>query len=122
LGALLREPEIHNPRGEYRFRACTSSRLTPTDGASRNDGKAAANVARTNGRRPGLVNGRLQAHMPGTATIVRCDCGAEYRRTETKFLLPHTGGEVCGAALEAWWESTNVPPFELVRRPDGKPA
>jgi hypothetical protein len=49
------------------------------------------------------------------ATIVRCNCDAEYKRTETKFLLPHTGGEVSGAALEAWWESTHVPSFELVK-------
>ena len=50
---------------------------------------------------------------------------AEYKRTETKFLLPHTGGavcEVCGVALEAWWESTHVPSFELVKRPDRKPV
>jgi hypothetical protein len=25
------------------------------------------------------------------ATIVQCNCGAEYRRTEEKFLAPHTG-------------------------------
>ena len=29
------------------------------------------------------------------ATIVRCNCGAEYKRTETKFLEPHTGDAVC---------------------------
>jgi hypothetical protein len=56
------------------------------------------------------------------ATIVRCNCGAEYKRTETKFLVPHTGDAVCGAALESWWNSTHVPSFELVKRPDGKPA
>jgi hypothetical protein len=58
------------------------------------------------------------------ATMVRCDCGSEYKRTETKLLLPHTGGavcEICGAALEAWWESTHVPSFELVKRPDSPP-
>src|ERR1700737_3189101 len=45
--------------------------------------------------------------------------------TETKFLVPHTGNAVCtvcGAALESWWESTHVPSFELVKRPDGKPG
>ncbi len=38
----------------------------------------------------------------GMATIVQCNCGAEYRRTEEKFLVPHTGDAicaVCGGAL-----------------------
>src|ERR1700682_2142429 len=55
------------------------------------------------------------------ATIVQCNCGAEYRRTEQKFLAPHTGDAVCtvcGAALESWWKSTHVPSFELIKRPD----
>ena len=59
------------------------------------------------------------------ATIVRCNCGAEYERTEAKFLMPHTGHvacEVCGAVLESWLESTHVATFELVKPPDGKPA
>src|SRR5258705_13201590 len=59
------------------------------------------------------------------ATIVRCNCGAEYKRTETKFLVPHTGDAVCavcGAALESWRKSTHVPSFELIKRPDRKPA
>jgi hypothetical protein len=59
------------------------------------------------------------------ATIVRCNCGAEYERTEAKFLMPHTGHvscEVCGAVLESWSESTHVATFELVKRPDGKLA
>src|SRR6266581_2097261 len=59
------------------------------------------------------------------ATIVRCNCGAEYKRTETKFLVPHTGHascKVCGARLEYWLESTQVPEFELVKGPNGKPA
>jgi hypothetical protein len=55
--------------------------------------------------------GRFRTHIPSMATIVRCNCGAEYKRTETKFLLP----------LEASWESTHVPSFELVKRPDSKP-
>jgi hypothetical protein len=55
------------------------------------------------------------------ATIVRCNCGAEYERTEAKFLMPHTGRascEVCGAILESWLESTHVATFELIKRPD----
>src|SRR5436309_2893294 len=57
------------------------------------------------------------------ATIVRCNCGAEYKRTETKFLVPHTGHascKVCGAGLESWLESTHVPEFELVKGPKRK--
>ena len=57
-------------------------------------------------------------------TIVQCDCGAEYKRTETKFLVPHTGHapcKVCGATLKSWLGTTHVPIFELVKRPDGKP-
>src|SRR4051794_12863564 len=53
------------------------------------------------------------------ATIVQCDCGAEYKRTEAKFLVPHTGHascKVCGATLESWLESTHVATFELVNR------
>ena len=55
------------------------------------------------------------------ATIVQCNCGAEYRRTEEKFLIPHTGDAictVCGAALESWSESTHVASYELIERPD----
>ena len=58
------------------------------------------------------------------ATIVRCNCGAEYKRTEAKFLVPHTGHascKVCGATLESWLESTHVATFELVKRPDESP-
>ena len=68
----------------------------------------------------GLENGRFQAHILGMATIVQCNCGAEYRRTEEKFLAPHTGDAVCtvcGAALESWEESTHVPIYELIERP-----
>ena len=71
----------------------------------------------------GLENRRSDAHIPGMATIVQCNCGAEYRRTEEKFLVPHTGDAVCtvcGAALESWRESTHVPKYELIERP-GKP-
>jgi len=72
-----------------------------------------------------LENERFRAHIPTMATIVRCNCGAEYERSEAKFLMPHTGHvscEGCGAVLESWVESTHVPTFELVKRPDGKPA
>jgi hypothetical protein len=71
-----------------------------------------------------LENGRLKAHISWMTTIVQCNCGAEYRRTEEKFLVPHTGDAVCtvcGAALESWWESTHVPTYELIERPDRKP-
>jgi hypothetical protein len=67
---------------------------------------------------------RTVGHIPEMATIVQCNCGAEYRRTEEKFLVPHTGDTVCtvcGAALESWWESTHVPTYELIERPDRKP-
>ena len=55
--------------------------------------------------------------FPVMATIVQCNCGAEYRRTEEKFLVPHTGDAVCtvcGAALESWRESTHIPTYELI--------
>ena len=58
-------------------------------------------------------------------TVVRCECGAEYKRIEPTCLMPHSGHvscEVCGAVLESWAESTHVATFELVKRPDGKPA
>src|SRR5260370_39149624 len=70
------------------------------------------------------LTGVPRGHIPRMATIVRCNCGAEYKRTETKFLVPHTGDAVCtvcGAALESWWTSTHIPSFELVKRPDGRP-
>ena len=66
-----------------------------------------------------------QGHIPRMATIVQCNCGAEYKRTETKFLVPHTGNAVrtvCGAMLESLWESIHAPSFELVKHPDGKPV
>jgi hypothetical protein len=67
------------------------------------------------GRR--LEKERRGAHIPRMETIVKCDCGAEYKRTEAKFLMPHTGHvscEVCGAVLESWLVSTHVATFELV--------
>jgi hypothetical protein len=72
----------------------------------------------------GMANPRFQAHILGMVTIVQCNCGAKYRRTEEKFLVPHTGDAicaVCGAALESWLESTHVPIYELIERPDRKP-
>jgi hypothetical protein len=72
----------------------------------------------------GLENRRSEAHIPAMATIVQCNCGAEYRRTEEKFLAPHTGDAVCtvcGAALESWRESTHIPTYELIERPERKP-
>ena len=71
-----------------------------------------------------VANPRSQAHILGMVTIVQCNCGAEYRRTEEKFLVLHTGDAictVCGAALESWSESTHVPIYELIARPDRKP-
>ncbi|MGY4259325.1 murein endopeptidase [Bradyrhizobium sp. USDA 4516] len=73
--------------------------------------------------RAGLENRPTQAHISHMATIVQCNCGAEYRRTEEKFLVPHTGDAictVCGAALESWLEATHVPTYELIERPDRK--
>src|SRR6266850_7780533 len=72
----------------------------------------------------GLENGRSKTHIPGMATIVQCNCGAEYRRTEEKFLVPHAGDAVCmvcGAALESWLESNHVPTYELIERPVREP-
>jgi hypothetical protein len=70
-----------------------------------------------------LGNGAAEAHIFGMATIVQCNCGAEYRRTEEKFLEPHTGDAVCavcGAALKTWSKATHVPVFELIERPTVK--
>jgi hypothetical protein len=77
------------------------------------------------GRPNDLEKGRLGAHIPRMETIVKCDCGTEYKRIEAKFLMPHTGHvscEVCGAVLESWLESTHFATFELVKRPDRKPV
>ena len=43
------------------------------------------------------------AAIPRMTTIFKCKCGAEYNRTDTKFLITHKGDEaceVCGAMLE----------------------
>ena len=71
-------------------------------------------------QRSGVETEPDRAHIPGMATIVQCNCGAEYRRTVEKFLVPHTGDvvcTVCGAALESWEESTHIPTYELIERP-----
>jgi hypothetical protein len=76
------------------------------------------------GRVPGWKINGPKCIFPGMATIVQCNCGAEYRRTEEKFLVPHTGDAVCtvcGAALESWRESTHVPTYELIERLERKP-
>ena len=77
--------------------------------------------ARARQKADGLALGQFRAHIPAMSTIVQCNCGAKYRRTEEKFLVPHTGDAictVCGAALESWRESTHVPSYELIERPD----
>ena len=41
--------------------------------------------------------------IPKMITIIECKCGAEYSRTDTKFLITHKGNafcEVCGSILE----------------------
>ena len=60
----------------------------------------------------GVALGGFRAHIPAMSTIVQCNCGAEYRRTEEKFLVPHTGDAICtvyGATLESWCQSTHFP-------------
>ena len=69
-----------------------------------------------------MISGSAAA-IPGTITNIKCNCGAEYNRADTKFLITHKGDafcEVCGSILESW-DSTHVPSFELIRRPDGEP-
>jgi hypothetical protein len=70
-------------------------------------------------------NGERGAHISEMATIVRCNnCGAEYHRTDEKFLVPQTGHAsctICGDTLEYWVETTHVAMFELVARSDGSP-
>jgi hypothetical protein len=42
------------------------------------------------------------AAIPRMTTIIKCKCGAEYSRTDTKFLITHKGDaacEVCGAIV-----------------------
>ena len=63
------------------------------------------------------------AAIPRMITNIKCSCGAEYNRADTKFLITHKGNascEVCGSILESW-DSSHVPSFELIRRPDRKP-
>ena len=45
------------------------------------------------------------ATIPGMITNIKCNCGAEYNRADTKFLITHKGNascEVCGSILESW--------------------
>jgi hypothetical protein len=72
-------------------------------------------------KRSGLERIAEGAHSE-MATIVQCDCGAEYKRIETRFLVPppgHASRKVCGAALESRLESTHVATFELVNPQEG---
>src|SRR3979411_2035010 len=89
-------------------------------------GSKTGHIARSSSwRRVSTCFGVPQAHIWRMATIVRCNCGAEYKRTEAKFLVPHTGHascKICGATLESWLESTHVATFELIKRPDGMPT
>jgi len=67
----------------------------------------------------------MDAYFENGKPFVRCECGAEYRRSEPTCLMPHSGHvscEVCGAVLESWAESTHIATFELVKRPDRKLA
>jgi len=41
-------------------------------------------------------------------TIVRCNCGAEYKRTEAKFLVPHTGHASCKGTAKEGSRSSNA--------------
>ena len=69
-----------------------------------------------------MISNNITAAIPRMTTIVKCKCGAEYNRTDTKFLVTHKADascEVCGAMLESW-DSTHVPSFELIKRPGGK--
>ena len=78
------------------------------------------------GSHPHWKRGGLRVHISRMeTTVVQCRCGAEYKRVEPMCLMPHSGHvscEVCGAVLESWAEDTHVATFELVKRPDGKPA
>ena len=59
-----------------------------------------------------LEKGRSGAHIQRMETIVKCDCGAEYKRTEAKFLMPHTGHvscEVCGPYWNLGWKAPTLP-------------
>jgi len=57
------------------------------------------------------------AAIPRMITHFKCKCGAEYNRTDTKFLVTHKGDaicEACGAVLESW-DSTHVPSFKRIK-------
>ena len=43
------------------------------------------------------------AAIPRMITNIKCSCGAEYNRADTKFLITHKGNascEVCGSILD----------------------
>ncbi len=57
--------------------------------------------------------------MPKT-TIVTCQCGAIYERTEDKVIFrdkDRFACVACGKELESW-SGSRIPVFKLVKRPD----
>ena len=51
-------------------------------------------------------------------SIIWCKCGAEYKRTDTKFLVTHKGEafcDECGAMLESWTAPT-YPHSNILKR------
>jgi hypothetical protein len=50
-----------------------------------------------------------------------CECGTLYKVTASNVEEPtsdHVDCELCGATMEAWHNSTSVPHYELIRRPE----
>jgi len=115
-------PRFSTNPGRHLLRLSSLGRVCEGDSSS---GTAAMWVAESDcGRVLGWKIDSPKRMFSGMATIVHCNCGAEYRRTEEKFLVPHTGDAVCtvcGAALESWRESLHVPTYELIERPERKP-
>src|SRR6516164_9770092 len=65
--------------------------------------------------------GTVSAATRKTSSVIAAVFGRSKIGTEEKFLVPHTGDAictVCGAMLESWHESTHVPSYELIERPD----
>ena len=77
------------------------------------------------GSHPYWKTGERGRIFPKWRQLSDCNnCGAEYHRTDEKFLVPHTGHAsctICGDTLEYWVENTHFAIFELVTRPDGSP-
>jgi hypothetical protein len=51
----------------------------------------------------------------------RCACGALYKVTVTSVEEPasdHVNCQHCGAIMDAWHKSTNIPHYELIRLPE----